>query len=119
MAWVAIADSNDIEAAKSAAQWMAKRAWELRELLCAPPGLSTADAVQQADQLYVGPKPPGENDASKFIPPGPEHAMNFVPQNGRSLEESPESSIHCVFLIIWPLFCHFFTKTRCTLKDFG
>ena len=93
MAFVAIAD-GDLDAARVAAQWMAGRAWKKRELLCAPPGLSPADAVREADLLYIGPKPPGKNNAELFSPRGPDHEMNFVPENGSSLEESSESNEH-------------------------
>jgi microcystin degradation protein MlrC len=93
MAWVAIAD-GDLDAARAAAQWMAGRAWEKRKLLCAPPRLSPADAVREADQLYIGRKPPGENNAELFSPRGPDHGMNFVPENGSSLEEPSESNEH-------------------------
>lgn len=90
MAWVAIAD-GDLAAAKSAAHWMAQRAWGRREALCAPPGLSPADAITEADRLYVAPKPQGPNNAELFNPRGPDHAMNFVPENGASLQAAAES----------------------------
>ena len=35
------------------------------------------------------------------------------------LESRPTAVVHCVFHIKWPLFCHFFTKNSCILKDFG
>lgn len=84
MAWVAIAD-GDLGAARSAAQWMSARAWERRESLCSPPGLSPADAVREADRLYFGPQPAGPNNSKLFKPRGPDHGMNFVPENGSSL----------------------------------
>lgn len=71
MSWIAIAD-GDIDSARETAKWMAARAWEKREELNMPvPGIR--EALEMAEQKYVGPKPEG--------------AENFVPDDGTPLGE--------------------------------
>ncbi len=60
MAWIAIAD-GDMDAARDAAQWMAKRAWEKRAELNKPVS-SVREALETAVRHYRGPRPLGEVD---------------------------------------------------------
>ena len=57
MSFIAIAD-DDLAAAKSAAKWMAIRAWDQRVELNVPVP-SIIEALTMAEDLYVGPKPDG------------------------------------------------------------
>ena len=58
MSWVAVAD-GDAGAARSAAKWMAGRAWERREEMAAE-GAGAAQSLREAVAKYVGPKLPDE-----------------------------------------------------------
>jgi len=60
MSWIAIAD-GDLAAAKDAARWMARRAWEQREALNAPIP-SIGEALDLAVARYRGPRPLGDMD---------------------------------------------------------
>lgn len=75
MSWIAITD-NDPELAKKVAQDMAERAWEYRVELNRPVA-SIEEALTQAQERYVGPKPEG--------------VENFVPDDGSALGEAEES----------------------------
>jgi len=77
MSWIAIAD-GDIDLAREAAQGMAERAWKVRVDLNRPVA-SIEEALTQAEERYVGPKPDG--------------VENFLPDDGSALEE-PEPSEH-------------------------
>ncbi len=61
MSWVAIADNGDLELARSVAEGMAKRAWELRsELNVHVPSIS--EALDMAVSSYIGPRAVGDAD---------------------------------------------------------
>ena len=77
MSWIAISDGN-AESAEETAKWMAARAWEKRADLNRPVD-SIEDALKQAQERYVGPKPEG--------------VENFLPDDGSALAE-PEPSEH-------------------------
>ena len=59
MSWIAIADKKNTEVARSAAQWMAGRAWERRDEMSAG-GSGAAESLAEAVGRYVGPKLPDE-----------------------------------------------------------
>ena len=60
MSWIAIAD-GDLDAARDAAQWMARRAWEKRAELNKPaPGIR--EALEMAIAHYRGPREHGDVD---------------------------------------------------------
>ncbi len=75
MSWIAISD-GDADAAKETAKWMAARAWEKRVDLNRPVP-SIKDALTQAMERYVGPKPEG--------------VENFLPDDGSALAENVPS----------------------------
>lgn len=75
MSWIAIAD-GDMENAKETAKWMAARAWEKRADLNRPVA-SIEEALTQAQDRYVGPKPAG--------------VENFLPDDGSALAEAEPS----------------------------
>ncbi len=75
MSWIAIAD-GDMENAIETAKWMAARAWEKRVDLNRPVA-SIEEALTQAGERYVGPKPEG--------------IENFVPDDGSALAEAEPS----------------------------
>jgi microcystin degradation protein MlrC len=78
MSFIAVAD-GDIGAAREAAQWMARRAWEHRAALNEEqPGI--VEALKMADARYVGPKPLG--------------VINPVPTDGSSLAPAPKNTDH-------------------------
>jgi microcystin degradation protein MlrC len=75
MSWIAISD-GDAEAAKDTAKWMAARAWEKRVDLNMPVA-GIEEALTQAEERYVGPKPDG--------------VENFLPDDGSALAENVPS----------------------------
>ncbi|MDP6666815.1 MAG: M81 family metallopeptidase [Dehalococcoidia bacterium] len=75
MSWIAIAD-GDMENARETAKWMAGRAWEKRADLNRPVP-SIEEALAQAQERYVGPKPEG--------------VENFLPDDGSALTEAEPS----------------------------
>ncbi len=85
MSWIAIAD-GDLDAAREAAQWMARRAWEKRAELNMPsPGIR--EALDAAVAHYLGPRKPGEVDEvpRDGTPLAPEHAPTMdgkAPRHG-------------------------------------
>ena len=78
MSFIAIAD-GDIDAAREAAKWMARRGWEKRAALNEEQP-KAAEALKMALQRYVGPKPDG--------------VMNPVPHDGSALEAAPTDTDH-------------------------
>ena len=61
MSWVAIADDNDIELAKSTAKMMAQQAWSQREALVVDiPSID--EALDMALDQYIGPRDLGDAD---------------------------------------------------------
>lgn len=83
MSWIAIADKKDISAARSAAKWMAGRAWQRRSEMSAG-GSSAAESLKEAVSRYVGPKLPDEPEGGGG-PRGPIVVMDvgtlFLPSN--------------------------------------
>ena len=78
MSFTAVAD-GDREAARQAAVWMARRAWDRRVELNVPvPGVT--EALKMAVDRYVGPKPEG--------------VTNFVPADGSALSAPVADSDH-------------------------
>jgi len=75
MSWIAIAD-GDIGKAEKVAKSMAARAWEKRADLNRPVA-SIEEALVQAQERYVGPKPEG--------------VENFLPDDGSGLAEMEHS----------------------------
>jgi len=75
MSWIAISD-GDAESAKETAKWMAARAWEVRAELNRPVP-SIEEALNMAEERYVGPKPEG--------------VENFLPDDGSALAEAEDS----------------------------
>ena len=75
MSWIAISD-GDAKSAEETAKWMAARAWEKRADLNMPVA-SIEEALTQARERYVGPKPEG--------------AENFLPDDGSALAEAGPS----------------------------
>ena len=78
MSFIAIAD-GDLDIARDAARWMARRAWPQRaELNVSVP--SVTEALTMAEQRYVGRKPEG--------------VTNFVPSDGTALSAPVADSDH-------------------------
>ena len=75
MSWIAISD-GDADSAEATAKWMAARAWEKRADLNRPVA-SIEEALTQARERYVGPKPEG--------------VENFLPDDGTALAEAEPS----------------------------
>lgn len=78
MSFIVISD-DDLAAAKSAARWMAARAWDQRVELNVPVP-SVIEALTMAEERYVGPKPDG--------------VTNFVPSDGSALSAPVADSDH-------------------------
>lgn len=78
MSFIAIADGG-LDAAREASEWMARRGWEQRAALNEEqPGV--AEALQMAEDRYVGPKPEG--------------VTNPVPSDGSALQAPPTDTDH-------------------------
>ncbi|NQW20180.1 MAG: M81 family metallopeptidase [Chloroflexi bacterium] len=75
MSWIAITD-GDAELAEKTAKDMAAKAWTKRVDLNRPVS-SIEDALKQAEELYVGPKPEG--------------VENYMPSDGSALAEAEPS----------------------------
>ena len=75
MSWITITDNN-LELAEKISKELAYSAWEKREELNRPVP-SIREALEEAQNIYVGPKPEGEE--------------NYVPSDGSALQEAEKT----------------------------